>query len=248
MPAFARQPGTGRVVRAALVAVEAVASGIEVHRGAAGMGALQRLDALHRDVRVLFAEVAEHRAPGCDGGAVGHATAVVRHRGRQAFELARSQPGEQAAPAIADDAHPARVLDVRERRTQVEQRLVVRAGRLERAASLDVGSRIAEFDARLDAVEQGRRDRQITLGGIVVGHRADVRVQAEDLLHDDHRAASRPGRRGQPGAEAVPIGGGQRNGLTHGEAPVGQVVQPRARRRCTKSSRSCPQNSSPLIT
>ena len=48
---------------------------------------------------------------------------------------------------------------------------------------------VADVEAFLDVVEDRRRDREIALGRELVGDRADMRVDAEDLLHDDDAAA-----------------------------------------------------------
>ena len=53
------------------------------------------------------------------------------------------------------------------------------------------GRVIADIDAGLDAVENRRRDGEIACRREAVGHRADVMVDAENLLDDDD-AALRP--------------------------------------------------------
>jgi len=44
---------------------------------------------------------------------------------------------------------------------------------------------VAEFHARLDAPENVRCEGDVTIGRVLVGHGADMRVHAEDFLDDD---------------------------------------------------------------
>ena len=88
-----------------------------------------------------------------------------------------------------------------DRRRDVEQHIgaVELAG--DRHAALNARAVIADFEAGLGAVEQGRRDRQIAMRGVEVGDRANVMIDAHDFLNDDNAAARRAGGVGAPGAE-----------------------------------------------
>ena len=56
------------------------------------------------------------------------------------------------------------------------------------AADDDVLVGIAEFDPPFEAVEEGRRDGQISLPRVAVGDVADMGVDAENFLNDDDGA------------------------------------------------------------
>ena len=139
---------------------------------------------------VLVAEVGEHRAPGLARDLVrrGDPATVVGHGGAQALEGTGRAPGEQAV-AVADDADLAGLRCVPDGRLDV----LHHAGRrqrlrrsLQRHARGHVVGFIAQFHVRLHAMEGRRRDGQVALLGIPVRDRADVCVDAEDLLdHDD---------------------------------------------------------------
>jgi hypothetical protein len=51
------------------------------------------------------------------------------------------------------------------------------------------------------SIEKRGRDRQITLGGEEIRNRADVMIDAENLLDHDNAAARTPGRIGAPRAD-----------------------------------------------
>ena len=48
---------------------------------------------------------------------------------------------------------------------------------------------LGEIDVSFAAIENGGRDREIAVGGVAVGNRADMRIDAEDLLDDADDAA-----------------------------------------------------------
>jgi hypothetical protein len=76
-------------------------------------------------------------------------------------------------------------------------------------------ARIAEFEARLDAVEESGRDREIALRGVEVGGLADVLVRAENLLQDDDGALRGAGGPGQIGADRLAVLAGKGDLLSH---------------------------------
>ena len=77
-----------------------------------------------------------------------------------------------------------------------------------------VSGRVAELDARLDAVEEARCQREIAVLRELVGHRLDVVIDAENLLDHDDAALGRALRRGEIGAD---LSGGRlkTDSLTH---------------------------------
>jgi hypothetical protein len=186
---LARLLGRGGVVGTAVVAVEAMIRGIDVHLDF-GVCLFECFHARHRDVFVALTEVRQdgHLRSSRDFVRSGHATAVIRHRGRQALEFARGAPSEQPAPAIPDDADLAGLRGVVDRGLDVSQhpgRGQRFDGRLQRHAGAHVVGRIAELHAGLDAVESGRRHREVSVRRVAIGDRADVRVDAEYFLDDD---------------------------------------------------------------
>src|SRR3954469_21476706 len=149
-----------RVVAAALVAIEAVAGRIDVDLDAARMGGAQLVDVGERYGMVGLAEMRQHRAFRRLLRNRSDAAAVVDHGRAEAGKPGRRNPGEEAAPAIADDPDLSGPRDCYPGRRNVGERVLGRGLALERDAFLDVVLGIAEREARPDAVEQGRRDRQ----------------------------------------------------------------------------------------
>src|SRR5882762_1694113 len=213
--ALARLLGRGRVIRPAVIAVEAVIRRVEEDLLLRMLGG-ELLHAFGRDHRVLLAEVAHHRDARLDVGVVEDAAAVVRHRGSQPRHLCRGHPRDEAAPAIADDA------DLARRRCGLHGGFDVFHGEVERdlgaqlAAFLDIGRRVAEVDVLLHAVEHRRRDRHVAVGGEAVGHFLDVAVDAEDFLDHDDGAARFAGGVGAVGGEPLAVRCGQFDDLAHG--------------------------------
>ena len=69
----------------------------------------------------------------------------------------------------------------------------------------DLVRRIAALEIAHEAVEHRRRHRDIAFGGEPVAQRADVMIDAENLLHDDHAALRLAGRIGAIGAERMRV-------------------------------------------
>ena len=83
----------------------------------------------------------------------------------------------------------------------------------------DLVRRIAAFEIAHEAVEHRRRHRRIAEPRQPVADRADVMVDAENLLHHDQAAFRRAGRIGAIGAERVLVAGGECELLTQGSLP-----------------------------
>ena len=80
----------------------------------------------------------------------------------------------------------------------------------------DFVGRIAAFEVAHETVEHRRRHRDITERRQPVAHRADVVIDAENLLHHDQAAFRRALRIGAIGAERMLVGGGEFELLTQG--------------------------------
>src|ERR1700716_2207101 len=91
------------VIRAALIAVEAVAGRVDEGLRARVLrrGLLRGVD---RDRLIGLAPVEHDRALRFFAGVAGDAAAVVAHGARQAREARRRHPRDRPAPAVADDA------------------------------------------------------------------------------------------------------------------------------------------------
>ena len=192
--ARASAAGLGVVVSRAVIVAEGMAGGIEMI-DALRIGAAQmRSTSLSGMALVVLAEMQHGRARRRLGQLLGNAAAVVADRGTQRHFAGRG-PGQRAAPAEADDRDPADVAGHRRGGGDIQHRLggVDLLAIAQRLLASPAANSPAPDCAR-DAIEQRRRHRQVALGRIAVGHAAGYGRQAEDLLHDDHRAA-RPCRR-----------------------------------------------------
>jgi hypothetical protein len=83
----------------------------------------------------------------------------------------------------------------------------------------DLVRRIAAFEIAHETVEHRRRHRDIAERRQPVAHRADVVVDAENLLHHDQPALRRALRIGAIGAERMLVGGREFELLTQGNLP-----------------------------
>ena len=84
----------------------------------------------------------------------------------------------------------------------------------------DLVRRIAAFEVAHEAVEHRRRHRHIAERGEPVADRADVMVDAENLLDDHHAALRRALRIGAIGAELMLVAGGECELLAQGKPPI----------------------------
>src|SRR5205809_2835595 len=213
--ALHRLVGARLVVRGALVAVEAVAGRVHVLLQVR-MVLFDLLPVLLRDRRVRLAPVEDHRALRLLGRGIRDAAAVVRDRRRDAVDARGRQPRHRAAEAVADDADlEAGFLCFLHRGAHVLHGVVDRQLAAHGASALDVRLLIAAPEPAPDALDQGRRDRQVSFLGEAIGHALDVVVDAEDLLDHDQRTAGIAGRRGLVRGELVSVLGGQVDRLTH---------------------------------
>src|SRR5690606_18222129 len=188
------------VVRRVDIAVECVpGAGIDEHLGRRLLRAM-RLDRLRRDRGVRGAEVElDRRAQRLVQ--VGQVAGAVVAGGRQAVAGVAEQ-GDGAAPAEADDPGLQALLPQQPRRRPGDARGTLQPHRLrELAAARELGLVVAELDPALDQVEEGRGEGDVAFRRVAVGDRADVRVHAEDLLHDHDAAARRAQRVGAPRAD-----------------------------------------------
>ena len=150
-----------------------------------------------------------------------HATAVVRHGGAQAAEFFGRLPGEQAAEAEADDADLAAAglghvvdgcLDV----LHDPRAWQGHHGGFQCNAGLHGGFVVAGVHALFNPLEDGRRNRQVALGGEAVGDLLDVRIHAKDFLQDNHGGLGLARRLGHVRGESEAVCGLEVDEFTHG--------------------------------
>src|SRR6185295_3650771 len=131
---------------AALVAAEAVAGRVDVHRD---LRVLSRdaIPVVLGDRLVGLAEMEHHRALGLLAGGVGHAAAVERRRGGHAVDPRGGQPRDRAAEAVADhaDLEPG-LLQLLHRGLGVADGVLELQLATHHAAPLDVGGLIAGLE------------------------------------------------------------------------------------------------------
>ena len=190
------------------------------------VGFFEGLDAFHWNPVVLVAEVRHHRALRAAGDFVlgRDTTAVIRHSGAQALERAGGAPAQEAAPAETNDADLAaaglgsvvnRGLNILQHTgawQRVHRRLVAKTG-------VHVGLGVTQVHAGLNALERGRGNRQVALGGKTVCDGTDVRVDAKYFLHHhDGRTRLALGL-GYISGHLESVGGVEFDELTHDETP-----------------------------
>src|SRR3546814_10071591 len=138
------------MVGAAHVAIEAVAGGV----GEELLLGVRRGDLLHlleRDAGVLLPEMEHHRTGGALVAALVDAAAVVADDG-SGIEPGGGEPGDGAAPAVADDGGLAGEGDETHDGGNVEQRCIPGDLGSDGAALSHVVLVVAELDAALDTV------------------------------------------------------------------------------------------------
>src|SRR5215470_111024 len=212
----ARERRAGRVIGATLVAVEAVSRRrIDVERQLGVRGADLRV-VIRRDGLVRLAEVEQHGAARLLGGRLGDATAVVAHGTGDAVDSGRGEPGERAAQAVADDRDLEPLgLERLDGRADVLDHVVDVDLAPDLATAVDVGGLVAGLEAALGAIEDGGRQRDVTVLGEAVGDALDVGVHTKDLLDDDDTALGLTGGRRAIRLERVAVLGLELNHLAH---------------------------------
>src|SRR5215469_13054889 len=113
-----RQLRRAGIVAAALVAIEAVPSGIDMERDL-GMRSAHLLHVGHRDALVGLAEVQHDRHARLLVGMRSDRPAIITDSGGDAAQPRRREISERAAPAIADDADLADLRRLVDRRLQI---------------------------------------------------------------------------------------------------------------------------------
>jgi hypothetical protein len=144
--------------------------------------------------------------------------AVIADR-RGYLQAAGGQPGQRAAPAVAYHADLSGLPRGLHRGGDVGHHVVPGEHGSQLPPLGHARLVIVQLDARPNPVEQRRGDREITLLGVAVGHRADMVVDPEDLLADDQPAPRPAGRARDIGVQLVAVGGGQLPRLSHGVPP-----------------------------
>src|SRR5690606_20815178 len=228
-----RQPGAGFVVVARVdVTVEAVAGIVDVEPGV-GLGAAVGVDVGLGNALVAGAEVEQHRRLQRLAEEGHGARAVIAHR-RQA-EPGIGQVGDAATPPEADHADAGalagRLLgqqgaQLRRRGLDDGHRAVEAQGRGQGAPAFEAGFVIGQLGVAFDRIEQGGCQGQEAVARVALRDRADVGVDAEDLL-DHHQAAQRRGLRpGQPAADAADPGNLEPDARTHRCLRAAGLVEP----------------------
>ncbi len=150
------------------------------------MGGCDRLHLVERDAGIEFTEVEHRRRHRRAIVHPEHLAAVVADRCSNR-EVARGDPGDAAAEAVADHGDRPGLLHVFDGRGDIEHRRVERDRHHQLDAAGPAGVVVVEFDAPLASIEQRRRNRPVPERGVAVDDRADVGVHPEDLLHDHDR-------------------------------------------------------------
>ena len=205
-----------RVVAGALLAAEAVTGTVVGVDGRLRVRGADALDVRERDALVLGAVVIHHRAARLLVQ-ITHHPPVVDHRAGER-QLPGGEVGERAAPAVADRPGTPGVLHHRKRRGEIAPgRLRVQLFHVARAF-LHVRRRVAELDPAAHPIEQRWRDGGVAFGGKPVGQRADVTVDAEDLLDHEQRALRPAGWSREPGLKFVAVARHDGGEFAHGVA------------------------------
>src|SRR5471032_730096 len=216
------------VVAAAVRAVETML-GARIHLDIDAVVVLEALGdflhRIHRDVAVLFAEVHQHRHLDFIGPLqlVLDAAAVIGD-GHVDQAVGGGVVGQHAAKTETDGCDAAYQTGLGLERVEGQFDIGLRLADVGGVHQLDrpfpAGFVVAQLDARTTAPEQVRGDHQITISGVLLGHRADVFIDAENLLNQhDPRTFAGMGNR-QVGAEFTvgavdldPLGGHAHGGL-----------------------------------
>src|ERR1700704_621979 len=219
-PEAARPGGlrAGFVVAGALVAMKAVLrAGIDENLQLRPLR-FDDLDVGQGNARIFFAKVQLRRHFWLVVGEADDGAAVVADRRRQARQFGRGRVSDTAAEAEADDADRSDALYRVDRGLGVAQHRgpvgigdeLSRVGHFVR--------RVAALEIRLAAVEDRRRDRHIAGACQPVADRADVMIDAKNLLdHDDSRLGCTSGI-GAIGAQFKSVRSRQCDVLSHGSS------------------------------
>src|SRR5580704_6525558 len=149
------------------------------------------------------------RAGGSFGSVFGNLSTVVAHC-RGGVESSGREPGECSTPTEAQNAYfgdAQNLGGVLDRCRHIEQSVVHADPRRSFPASGGIRGIVLEFEVRLNAVEQGRSNRQESLSGIVIRDGTDVAIYAEDFLDHNYRGMRGAFGCGDIRSELVPITG-----------------------------------------
>src|SRR5712664_1434295 len=202
----------------AFVALEAVISviGVDVDRR---LLRLDRLDVAHRDVRVQLTEMQHGRDFRRLIGHPDDLAAVIADCHREARQIGRRAIGQRSAEAEAGDRDLADLSDRLACGSDVQHPGLHWWIGDKAPCGLHFFRRIAGFEPRFNAIEQGRRNRDVAERSKTVSDRADVTINAEDFLNDDDSALGRPRWIDTIGIELVAVAGSQFEVRSHGWNP-----------------------------
>ena len=113
---------------------------------------------------------------------------VVWNRARQPSQLGRRQPGNSSTPAISNNSHLSGRLHRLQCGIGIEHDLIPFQLLDHGDTRFDIFWVIAGFEIALQPIEECRRDGEISVGGISIGDRSNMRGHSENFLNDKYRA------------------------------------------------------------
>ena len=197
-----------------LVAIEPVARGVDLNLDLRAVSRPQLPRVFERRDRIAFAEMHQHRATRPLGNVGTDLGGVVADRASDIVKLGGGAPRHCPAPAVSERRDLSAAADVLLRRSDVGEDVVPWYPAAQVAPDRRIVFRVAELDARADAIEQRRRHDMISACRETVADAADVRGDAVDLLQQHEPAARWPIRPRLVGGQAMPVAREQRNCCT----------------------------------
>src|SRR5689334_6899755 len=181
---------------------------------------LESLDYIHRDAVVFLAEMHLYRALRLLISEFADHSAIEGDRCRKSGNTAGCEKRGGAAHAEPDNAERARAFEVALRCGDIGNHVIpVQVAEIA-AGVRDFVRGVATLEIAHEAVEHGRRNRYVSKCGEPITDRANVMIDAENLLHHHHAALGLAGWLGAVGAERMLVGGGQSELLTQRCLPL----------------------------
>src|SRR3954452_23104780 len=175
------------IVAFPLVAIEAMVRRIDKDRDFRMRG-LYLFDVAQRDVFVALSEMQHDRRARLLVEHSRNSAAIIADGSRNAGKARCRRPGERATPAIADDTDTAAGRGQSDRRLDIRKRLLKFGFAANVHGARAICLPVAELDPGFDPIKECRRNGKISRGRIAISDGADVMVDPENLLQDDHSA------------------------------------------------------------